>query len=132
MPHADPQDWKAIEKTTLNNFVLNGGWLFLACHSVSALESLVDINGDGNGDLNYLSNAGLIPWDDHSDGTIPPPYYYSTGAGQYAASVASDPFMQFLGKVDGSLQGGSEQINIPKSAGWRSSTTIAIWDHDHP
>ncbi|MCS5491194.1 DUF7507 domain-containing protein, partial [Algoriphagus limi] len=132
MPHADPQDWDAIEKTTLDNFIKNGGWLFAACHAVSALESLVDLDGDGSGDLNYLSNAGLVPWGSHSDGTIPPPYYYSTGPGQYAASVASDPFMQFLGRFDGALQNGSEQINIPKAGGWRPTTTVAVWDHDHP
>ncbi len=132
LPHADPQNWVALEKTTLDNFIKAGGWLFMACHSVSALESLVDLNGDGIGDLNYLSNAGLIPWGQHSGGTIPPPYYYSVGPGQYAASVASDPFMQFLGRFDGALQNGSEQINIPKSAGWRSTTTVAVWDHDHP
>ena len=132
MPHADPQDWVASEKTTLDNYVKNGGWLFINCHAVSALESLVDLNGDGIGDLNYLSNAGLVPWGNHSDGTLPPPYYYSTGRGQYAGSVAADPFMQFMGRFDGALQNGSEQINIPKSAGWRSSTTVAVWDHDHP
>ncbi|UEG48879.1 DUF11 domain-containing protein [Ferruginibacter lapsinanis] len=132
MPHADPQSWTLASGygQTLKNFVASGGYLWAACHSASALESLVDLNGDTNPDLNFLSNAGLVPWTDHTDGT--PPYSYSTSQGFFNPQIASDPFMQFMGTLDGALQNGSEQIYIPYSAGWRSTTKIAIYDNDHP
>ncbi|MGG9972479.1 SdrD B-like domain-containing protein, partial [Ferruginibacter sp. SUN002] len=132
MPHADPQSWTLASgyAQTLKSFVTNGGHLWAACHSASALESLVDINGDGNPDMNFLSNAGLVPWGSHSDGT--PPYNYSTSQGLFNPLIASDPFMQFVGTLDGALQNGSEQIYIPYSQGWRSTTKIGIYDIDHP
>lgn len=65
----------------------------------------------------------------HGNGATP--YYYSTASGQYNTEVAGDPFMQFMGAIDGALLGGSERILIPYAAGWRSTTTIGLWDPDN-
>jgi uncharacterized repeat protein (TIGR01451 family) len=131
MPHADPHKWNLTERTAFTNFINGGGWLFAACHSPSALESTLwpeKTNGISN--MALLSNEGLVEWGKHNDGT--PPYSYSTGTGQYYNEPASDPFMQFIGTIDGAIQNGSEQIYIPYAAGWRSTTIIGVYDPDHP
>ena len=130
MPHADPHQWTNAEKENFDNFVRGGGWIWLACHAVSSLEGLVDLPNDPAPapDATYLSVAGLIEWGDHSDGT--PPYSYSLDPAVYASEAASDPFMQFLGTIDGALESGSESIYVPLSEGWRPTTTVAIWDPD--
>ncbi len=128
MPHADPQDWNQQEKEILLQFVKNGGWLWAACHAVSAIEALVDVDNDGINDMNFLSNTGLIPWGDHDDASVP--FYYSTGQGFYTNKTASDPFMQFIGKLGDAFSGGSEQVFLPDENGWRNTTTIAVWDPD--
>ena len=132
MPHADPHAWDDIEKETFDAFVKGGGWIWLACHAVSSLEALVDIPSIPGAapNANYLSNAGLIPWGDHGGGTQP--YEYSLDAGVYASEAASDPFMQFIGTIDNAMESGSESIYIPYAAGWRPTTTVGIWDPDHP
>jgi hypothetical protein len=131
MPHADPQNWSAATVNTLIDFIENGGYFWAACHAVSAMEGLVDIDADGNPDLNLLSNNGLVPWGNHNDGT--PAYSYNTQVGIFNGSeTAGDPLMQFIGTMDGSLQNGSEQIYIPEVEGWRDSTVLAITDDDHP
>jgi uncharacterized repeat protein (TIGR01451 family) len=132
MPHADPHSWTDAEIENFYDFIQNGGWVWTACHAVSSLETLVDVPSVPGGapDMNLLSNDGLILWGDHGDGTLP--YSYSTDAAEYASEAASDPFMQFIGNIDEALQSGSEQIYIPFAAGWRPSTTVAIWDPDHP
>lgn len=121
MPHADPHLWNSTEKAAFEQFIDSSGWLFGACHAVSSLEGLYNTNG-----YHLLSNNGLVDWNSHADGTEP--YQYSIGAGEYYNNLASDPYMQFIGEIDNAVQGGSEEIYIPKAAGWRSSTTIAIWD----
>ena len=133
MPHSDPHTWGEEDKEKFDVYIKNGGWLWAACHAVSALETLVDVTSVPGPapDMNYLSGAdGLIPWGDHGDGT--PAYSYSLSGGQYASEAASDPLMQFIGNIDNALQSGSEQIYIPYATGWRPTTTIAIWDPDHP
>ncbi len=131
MPHADPQDWDASTVNNLISFIEQGGYFWAACHAVSAMEGAVDIDNDGNPDLNLLSNNGLVLWDDHDDGT--PPYSYNTQIGIFnGAETAGDPLMQFIGTMDGSLQNGSEQIYIPEIEGWRDSTILALTDDDHP
>lgn len=121
MPHADPHLWNGPTRAAFEEFIDSSGWLFGACHAVSSLEGLYNTNG-----LHLLSNNGLVDWNNHNDGTEP--YQYSLGAGEYYSNLASDPYMQFIGEIDYALQGGSEEIYIPNSAGWRSTTTIAIWD----
>ncbi len=133
MPHADPHTWTDLDKETFYDFVVdNGGWIWLACHAPSSLETLVDVTSIPTGapDMNFLSEEGLVLWGDHGDGT--PPYSYSMDEGHYALETAADPFMQFIGNIDAALQSGSEQIYIPYAAGWRPTTTIAMWDPDHP
>jgi hypothetical protein len=117
LPHADPQDWTASSgyADSLKAFVKNDGYLYASCHAVSALESIAGCN--------FLSNEGLVLWSDHGNGTVP--YTYSPTA-------AADPIMQYLGTLDASTQNGSEQIYLPKSAGWRNTTTVAVYDPDDP
>jgi len=116
LPHADPQDWTAASgyADSLKSFINQDGYLYYSCHAVSALESIKGCN--------FLSNDGLVLWDDHDKGT--PPY-------TYAPSNAGDPVMQFLGTLDASTLNGSEQIYLPNAAGWRQSTTIAVYDPDN-
>ena len=83
------------------------GW-----NAVSVLENLTGSN--------FLSNGGLIPSVSHSDGT--PPYIYTT---------PGDPFMQFIGTLDGATANGPESIYIPGSLGWRSTTTVAVYDPNY-
>lgn len=117
LPHADPQNWTKNSGyvEALQNFINNDGYLWVGCHAVSALESITGCN--------FLSNEGLALWSDHAHGT--PPYTYTP-------STASDPIMQFIGTLDASTQNGSEQVFIPKAAGWRNTTTIAVSDQDYP
>ncbi len=129
MPHADPSDWNIVEKQTFSNFINNGGWLWAGCHAVSDLETNVDLNNDGFADLNFLSNDGLILWNDHDNPD--PPYNYSLQPTANAMSLAADPLMQFMGTLDNALDGGSEQVYLPNSNGWRSTTTIGVYDQDH-
>jgi hypothetical protein len=116
LPHADPQDWTEASGyfPALRGFVADNGYLWSACHAVSALESIPGGN--------FLSEDGLILWSDHGKGT--PPY-------AYAAAHAGDPIMQFTGTLDESTLNGSEQIFLPKAAGWRKTTSIAVSDPDH-
>jgi uncharacterized repeat protein (TIGR01451 family) len=131
MPHADPQDWSAATVNNLIAFIENGGYFWAACHAVSAMEGLVDIDSDGNPDLNMLSKNGLIEWGDHGNGT--PAYSYNTDISILNGSeTAGDPLMQFMSTMDGALQNGSEQIYIPDIDGWRDTTVLALTDDDHP
>jgi uncharacterized repeat protein (TIGR01451 family) len=126
MPHADPQDWsqESAYKATLFAFVNDGGYLWAACHAVSALETLVDVDEDGVvPDMNFLSSDGLVLWEDHEDGT--PPYSYDPSLGDLSLH-------QTIGILDSATQNGSEQIFLPLSGGWRESTTVSVWDPDHP
>src|SRR4029077_19225385 len=72
--------------------------------------------------LNFLSN-GLVPWTSHSAGT--PPYIYNPAA-------ANDPEMQIMNRLDAATQNGSEQLYVPTALNWRSTTTVAVFDPDHP
>ena len=117
LPHAEPELWTQSYKDSLLNFVNNRGWLYSSCRAVSAIESNVG--------MNFLSSSGLLLDNQHNDGT--PPYAYSLNAGLEAAKIASDPFMQSIGKLDDAIDFGAETIFLPKTS-WRSSTKIAIYD----
>ena len=118
LPHADPQNWQTSWKTALVNFVTEDkGYLWAACHAVSALEKLVP-NAD------FLSEEGLIKWNQHNNGT--PPYTYNP-------LYNSDPIMQFMGELDNATTNGSEQIYMPASdKNWRNSTKLAVYQPNHP
>jgi hypothetical protein len=62
LPHADRSKRPASDKTTLINYVNNGGRLYQACHSVSDL----DVN------VTHFLSTGLILYESHSNGM--PPY----------------------------------------------------------
>ncbi|MFN4083066.1 MAG: Ig-like domain-containing protein, partial [Bacteroidia bacterium] len=134
MPHADPC-WNTHGHLLNWNLNCKGG-IWAGCHAVSALENMFNPSNtaqqtnflmEKNGPLNptgcYTRNAAVL-WTDHSAGTPVPPYLQNT-------ALANEPFMQFLGRTDAATQNGSEQIFLPKF-GWRSTTKVAVWDHDHP
>lgn len=133
MPHADPT-WGTHSNLKTWNQVHKGS-IWLGCHAGSALEDmfnpanpseqtnfLTEKTGNASGAGPYFENA-LILWGNHSNGTPSPPYLYEYGG---------DPVMQFMGSLDGATLNGSEQIYIPKLAGWRSTTTVSCYDADHP
>lgn len=117
LPHADPHTWNASWQTALIDFIKNDeGYLWAACHAVSSLEGMVS-------GANFLSENGLVDWNNHVDGS--PPYTYDT-------DYDGDPIMQFLGKIDDATTNGSEEIYMPaKGNNWRSSTKIAAYQPVH-
>ena len=142
MPHADPvwsthanlYDW--VLPKTLGGY---RGWIYGACHAVSALENIFDdVTPDTTIQMNFLSNKiadaemvnspwadnSLVLWGDHSDGD---------GVYDYDNTTYTDPFMQFMGKLDGALDNGSEQIFMPHNGtSWRNTTTISMYDANQP
>jgi uncharacterized repeat protein (TIGR01451 family) len=140
MPHADPV-WSTHSRlfTWVNDISTDpdgcDGSIWAACHAVSALENafnpaapteqmnfLSQLTTTASGTDDWADNA-LQLWGDHGSGTLPPAYKYS---------VHDHPVMQFLGNLDDATENGSEQIYIPKSAGWRNETMVGVWDDDHP
>jgi uncharacterized repeat protein (TIGR01451 family) len=119
LPHADPQNWDSATRAALLNFILTGGSLWASCHSVSAMEGPAPTYVG----YNFLSTASLIPWGSHNNANTPP-FVYNTNQ----ASIWADPLMQFMGKVDLALQGGSEEIYVPDNRGWAPHAKVAIFD----
>ena len=134
MPHADPT-W--LTHSNLYDWNQNcNGAIWLGCHAGSALMDMfkntapVDFNlqtnflvektGPASGAGPYAENA-LLLWGNHSDGTLPYSYDYH-----------ADYVMQFMGILDAATQNGSEQIYIPLSPGWRSTTHVGVYDPNHP
>lgn len=130
MPHADPR-WSTHSNLYNWNLGSKGG-IWLGCHAGSALEDmfnpsnpsqqtnfLTEKTGNASGSGPYFENA-LVLWGNHSQGT--PAYSYD---------YSNDPTMQFMGSLDVATQNGSEQIYITKSAGWRSTTKVGVYDPDH-
>jgi uncharacterized repeat protein (TIGR01451 family) len=120
LPHADPNTWPVLWQQDVYNFVTGSGGLWVGCHAGSVLSNTVL---PGGAQLNFLSNSGLVPFGSHSTGT--PPYSYNPAA-------ASNPIMQIINNLDAATQNGSEQIYVPTATGWRSTTTVAVYDPDHP
>lgn len=122
MPHADPT-WTTHKN--LIPFNQSKGFIWAGCHAVSVLE-LVDDPGDADTlpNMNFLStNTALIKYRSHAEGVAP--YVYD-------ALTASDPIMQFIGKLDLATNNGSEQIYLPKiGSAWLPSTTVAVYDDPH-
>jgi uncharacterized repeat protein (TIGR01451 family) len=119
MPHGDPESWDATTKATFLNFILRGGSFWAACHSVSAMEGLLPTYAG----LNFLSTTSLVPWNRH-DNKNTVPFAYNTND----PSIWRDSLMQFIGKVDLALQGGSEEIYVPDSRGWAPHAKVAVFD----
>ncbi|RTZ06949.1 hypothetical protein EKL98_02800, partial [Flavobacterium bomense] len=120
LPHADPQNWSSAYVIALRNYMHNGGYLWVGCHAVSAL----DIVSAGNTTpFNFLTEKGLEPWGNHNKPIV---------VGTYNPSANADPVMQFIGKMDASLQNGSERIYLPKAESlWRSTTKVAIYQNNY-
>jgi len=119
LPHADPDTWDLTDilwLIILRHYINNGGYLWAGCHAVSVLENLPGCN--------FLSNDGLVHFKTpgHSNGT--PPYTYLPSSDAY-------PIMQFIGNLDNATQTGSEQIFVPGVAGWRNTTSLAVYDPNY-
>jgi hypothetical protein len=119
MPHADPTwathgnlyEWNKTHK----------GNIWAGCHSPSAMENIV--SPDGTKRMNFLTTDGLVPHKQHTRNSTPP----------FTYNASTEPFMQFVGTLDGALTNGSEQAYLPKlTSAWRSSTVIGAYDADHP
>jgi hypothetical protein len=120
LPHADPDLWSQLYKDSLLNFINTRGWLFSSCKAVSGIESVPT--------MRFLSDSGLVIDTDHNNGTIP--YNYSLKQGYEGTQIASDPFMQFVGTIDGAIDYGLETIYLPVK-GWRSTTKVAVYDSNY-
>ncbi len=122
LPHADPTWATHSNLLTFNN---NKGFIWAACHAVSVLENIDDpADADTLPNMNFLSSNGLVPFGSHADAASP--YIYKPTAD-------ADPIMQFLNRLDGATENGSEQVYLPKiGSTWRPSTKIAVVDPDHP
>jgi hypothetical protein len=114
MPHADPT-W--VTHKNLVNFNKSGGYIWAGCHAVSVLESLDGPDVGTLPDTNFLSQAGLVNYGLHDDAT--PPYTYQ---------FPNTPVGQFIGVTDAAQLNGSEQIYLPASPGWRSTTQVVSYD----
>lgn len=143
MPHADPV-W-GTHKNLLSWNQTSKGWIWAACHAVSAMENIYNPTNPSQ-QLNFLSNnfagfgadqnaastwAGnsLVLWTTHADPVTP-----------FTYAFPSDPEMQFMGLVDGGVgANGSERGYMPynatsggapgRVASWRTSTKIAVYDN---
>ncbi|MBT8190327.1 MAG: cadherin-like domain-containing protein, partial [Bacteroidia bacterium] len=113
--------------------------IWSACHAVSALENAFDyITPDVNVQMNFLAEKlgpadpnnnpwaenSLVLWGDHDDGDEE--YDYDNNSNGH-------PFMQFMGKLDGSQESGSESIYMPyNGTTWRANTTVSVYDANQP
>ena len=119
MPHADPT-WATHQNLLWWN-KNNRGWLWYGCHAGSVIESTLN-PADSSQQMNFLTTTGLVNFADHGNPTTP-----------YAYRFPADPEMQFMGTVDAGVTNGSEQVYLPKlGGGWRSSTSVAVWDPTDP
>jgi hypothetical protein len=130
MPHAEPE-WVTHSRLYSWNLDCKGA-IWFGCKAGSELTGmfnssnpsmqtnfLAEKNAVATGTSGKSDNA-LIFADDHTDGTPPYSYDYPT-----------DPIMQFMGIIDRATQQGAEQVYIPKSAGWRPTTKVGVYDPDH-
>jgi uncharacterized repeat protein (TIGR01451 family) len=124
MPHADPDKWNTATQTAFNTFIDSSGWLYGACHAPSSLETLYN----GGAGLRLLSTNGI----NTSSKSGSKSYSYGLISGQYYDNMASDPYLQFMGITSPALSGGSQEIYPPLSGGWRTTTTVAMWQTNHP
>jgi hypothetical protein len=133
MPHAYPQ-WSSHSNLYVWNLKYKGS-IWTSCTAGSELEDMFN-PADRTQQANFLSEKdpaiafptgtvttvenALLLYNHHAGGK--PPYTYTN---------LDNPFMQFMGNIDAATQNGLEQIYIPKSGGWRPTTTIGIYDPAH-
>ncbi|HXI69439.1 MAG TPA: Ig-like domain-containing protein [Verrucomicrobiae bacterium] len=120
MPHSDPENWSAATKAAFQSFVLQGGSFWASCHSVSAMEAAPPTYCG----FNFLTKTSLVPWGSHNNANTVP-FVYNTNT----PAIWADPLMQFMGKVDLALQGGSEEIYVPDGNGWGPQANVAVFDN---
>ncbi len=146
MPHADPV-W-GTHKNLLTWNQNAKGWIWAACHAVSAMENIYN-PADPTQQLNFLSNrfagfgadldagntwAGnsLVLWTTHADPLT-----------AFTYTNPNDAEMQFMGTLTGGVgTNGSERGYMPynptsggaagRQASWRASTTVAAFDGSAP
>ena len=113
LPHADPEFWPTATINNFSSYIYGGGYLWAGCRAASGIENTAKGLG-----LHFLSNSGLIDHTDHADqsGTAP----------VILASSATHPLMQMMGELG--MIGGSEEVYLPETTGWRASTTLAVTD----
>lgn len=117
MPHADPK-W-STHSNLYNWNRTQFGAIWAGCKAVSELENM----NNGSLQTNFLANNvggvgnALVFSGSHSDGSPP-----------YTRLNPSSPASQYMGSTDAAHPGGAEQIYLPRSAGWRTSTQIIAFD----
>jgi len=114
LPHAEPDTWDTSMIAALKYHIDKGGYVWVGCRAGSILERIPGCN--------FLSNDSLILWDSHVHGT--PSYTYNPSSNAH-------PIMQFMGIFDAATLNGSEQIYVPGVPGWRSTTTLGVYDADY-
>jgi gliding motility-associated-like protein len=111
MPHADPT-W-ATHGSLLDWNRVNKGNMYIGCHAVSVLESLVD-PFDATRKMNFLSTNGLLSFKIHNNTSIP-----------FANFLPADPIAQFFNITDGAQFNGSENSYLPKpGSAWNPGAKI--------
>ncbi len=128
MPHADPT-W-ATHGNLYNWNRHNLGSIWAGCHSVSALENLVNPLNPSE-QMNFLSTKGLMPHNSHNDGSAPFRYFFNRKNynGGTISSRPDDQVFQMIGSEDVAHTNGSEQVYIPNiGSSWRNSTHIGCYD----
>jgi len=119
LPHADPQKWSSNYVAAMKSYMDNGGFLWVGCHAVSALDMI------SPNPFNFLTSNGLVPFGSHSSPSNSASYTYDPLSD-------TDPVMQFMGKMDNTLHNGSEQIYLPDSgSSWLSSSKVAVYFNNY-
>ena len=116
LPHADPT-WANHNNLYFWNRTQRGA-IWAGCHAVSVLENTSKdtvISGVPTTlRMNFLSTAGLVPFTNHANGTVP-----------FASLNPTDPMAQYIGKTDNAQLAGSETVFLPASgSAWRTGTKI--------
>ena len=144
--HTDPDlNWSQQDIDDIYNYVINGGNVWMGCHDVSMTESTLTTTGGQH--LNFLSKTGLLPYKtlNNISTTYPHLTPYANASDQiplhvnsfnpnkilYNLSSASNQYMQFMRRIQRSLNGNSERVYLPfkgNGGGWRNTTTIAMYD----
>ncbi len=138
--HTDPEkNWSQNDVNLIYDFVTTGRNVWMGCHDVSISENL-KTDGKPHNKLNFLSNDGLLPYKDTSNGsnsdiyTFEGPTHANTFNNSnivYEEAAASDPIMQFVGEIHEAFNGNSEKVFLPRQQGWRDSSTIGFYDPSH-
>ena len=150
LPHSTPS-WTVHNKILSWNDALskggNAGYMWEACLSVSLMEAVYN-PADTRVRMNFLSKD-ITPITT-ATGPAPvaplvPDNVHVSGAGPFSYAFPGDPFMQFMGTMDGAILASSAEAEyLPAlGGGWNTDVfsgstqtkygaTIAYWDTAHP